>query len=124
MRRRRLWRDHPHRQLPLSSLFAHEPVAAIHALGREDGRRSADENSQVKTETPVFAIPEIELDPLVPVDRVSAVHLCPSGKPWLYLQATPLALCISLNLVGQGGTGPDEAHLPAQDVDELRQLVE
>ena len=65
-----------------------------------------------------------QLEPLRPRDRVAAVHLRPAGDAGADVQAPPLALVIARRLLDEVGARADEAHLPAEDVDELRQLVQ
>ncbi len=69
-------------------------------------------------------VPEIELDPLVPRQRRATLHLRPAGDPGWHRQPAELALGVLGDLDLNGRPRPHEAHLAAQDVDEVGELVE
>ena len=69
-------------------------------------------------------VPGVELEALRPRDRVAPVHLRPPGDAGLHGQAPPVGLGVVRNLLDDVGARPDEAHLPAHDVEQLRELVE
>src|SRR5262245_20491239 len=69
-------------------------------------------------------VPEVEVDPLVPGERGAAVDLRPARQARLHREAAPLALRVALHLVAECRTRPDYGHLSADDVPQLRQLVD
>ena len=54
----------------------------------------------------------------------AAVHLRPAGEPRPDVEPVALVLVVLVDLVAQRRARPDDAHVAAQDVPELRQLVD
>ena len=54
----------------------------------------------------------------------AAVDLRPAGDPGLHVEAVELALVVAVDLVAERRPRPDHRHVAADDVPELRQLVE
>src|SRR5439155_19546958 len=102
------------------------PPAARLALVRagEEGERRAREDLQVEPGAAVLDVPEVELDPLVPRELRPAVHLGPAGQAGPYLQPAALPRGVLVDLVAERGSRADQAHVAADDVPELRKLVE
>src|SRR5439155_21293584 len=69
-------------------------------------------------------VPHVELDALVPRQLRAPVHLRPARKARLDLEAAALARRVLVDLVAEGRARADQAHVAADDVPELRQLVE
>src|SRR5438552_5597786 len=69
-------------------------------------------------------VPEIELNALRPGDRIAALHLSPAGDPGSNHEPTPLVIGITGNLLGQGRSRADQAHVTDQHIPQLRDLVE
>src|SRR5689334_15525451 len=98
---------------------------ALDAPALERGDHRADEDLDVgHGRLEVVDVFEVELDAVSPHDRVAAFELRPPGNAGANFEAPPLALVVSLHLVGQGWAGADHAHLAAQDVEKLRDLIE
>src|SRR4029079_4704877 len=72
----------------------------------------------------VSSAPAGEPDPLGPRERRAAVDLRPAGEARPDLEAPPLAVGLALDLVAERRPGTDHGHVPADDVPELRQLVD
>src|SRR5262249_56944370 len=72
----------------------------------------------------VLDVPDVELDPFGPGQRGSTVDLRPAGDAGLDVEPTPLALVVLLDLVAERRPRADHAHLAANDVPELWQLVQ
>src|SRR3954453_13852387 len=92
---------------------------------RSDGH---DEYLEIEPQGPVLDVEVVELDP-VRQRRLPAqpVHLGPAGDPRLHAVAVLVAVDAALEQLhelGPLGTRADDAHLAAQDVEELRQLVD
>src|ERR1022692_1038698 len=100
--------------------------ATARALVRaaEERERRLREDLQLEPGRAMLHVEDVELDPLVPRERRAAVHLCPAGDPRLHLETARLVRSVPLHLVAERGPGADHAHLAADDVPELRQLVE
>lgn len=72
-------------------------------------------------------VPDIQLDALVPLDFLAAVHLCPAGQTRADVKHPELFLGVFLDrpgMVGQRRSGANQRHLPLQDVDELREFID
>src|SRR5437763_3049324 len=100
--------------------------AARPALVRagEERERRAGEDLQVEPRAAVLDVPEVELDPLVPRELRPAVHLRPAGQARLDLETASLPRGVLVDLVAEGRARADQAHVAADDVPELRELVE
>src|SRR5262249_5179772 len=90
----------------------------------DEGERRPQQYLQVDEWRPVLDVPDIELDSFVPGQARAAVDLRPAGQAGLDLQPAALARRVALDLVGERGPRPDHAHVAADDVPELRQLVD
>ena len=69
-------------------------------------------------------VPDVELDPVRPRQRRATVNLRPAGQARPDVEPLALPLGVRLDLVAQRRPRPDQAHLAAHDVPELRQLVD
>src|SRR5687768_74527 len=96
--------------------------AAVGAAEEREGR--AEEDLEVDLGRAVPDVPDVELDPLRPRQRRASVHLRPAREPRADVEPVPLVLVVLLDLVAQRRPRPDDAHVAAQDVPELRQLVD
>ena len=67
---------------------------------------------------------EVELDPIGPWDLVPPLELRPARNAGADREPPQLLLVVALDLVGERGPGADDAHLAANDVQELGDLVE
>ena len=72
----------------------------------------------------VVDVLDVELDPLLPGDAGAALDLGPAGDPGQDLVAAALARGVVVDLGGDGRARADDRHLAAQDVDQVRDLVE
>src|SRR5258708_39469880 len=66
----------------------------------------------------------IEVHPILKSDLVPAAHLPQAGEAGANRQAPTLPRLVLCYLSGQGRPRTDDAHLAAQHVDELRELVD
>src|SRR5918996_508969 len=82
------------------------------------------QDRQVEAQRAMVHVPDVELDSLLPAQRCAAVHLRPAGDPGLHLEPTALPGRVLLDLLLDRGTRADDRHLPPQDVDQIRNLVE
>ena len=73
---------------------------------------------------PVLDVPGVVLEALGPRDLVAALDLRPAGDPRPDGQAPTILACVVRDLLHEVGSRPDDAHLAAEDVHELGQLVE
>src|SRR6516165_2771484 len=77
----------------------------------EERARRPQQDLQVDERRAVLHVPEVELDPLRPREAGAAVDLRPAGDPRLHVEAVQLPLVVLLDLVAEGGPGPDHRHL-------------
>ena len=75
------------------------------------------EDLEVKEDTPVIDIPDVEIKLLLPRNRVSAVDLCPSGDARHDLMAPSLFRRIARQLVHEKRTRPNEAQLATKHIE-------
>src|ERR1700730_6582244 len=101
------------------------PATGVSLVGAAEERtRRPQHDLRVDERRTVFDVPEVELDPLGPGELRATVDLRPAGDSRLDVEPVSLALVVLIDLVTQGRTRPDQRHLAADDVPELRQLVE
>src|SRR6266550_997852 len=102
-------------QIAASALLLRRLPATRPALVRaaEEGARRAE-----------LDVPEVELDPLGPGQPGAPVDLGPAGDPGPDVEPVALALVVLVDLVAERRPRPDDRHVAAHDVPELRQLVQ
>src|ERR1700683_3353199 len=81
------------------------------------------QDKDVEPEALVIHIPEVEIEFSPPIEGISAVHLRPSRDAWLHVMTPPLLRRIPLQIMHQQRAWPNQAHLPAQYVNQLRQFI-
>src|SRR5581483_2205671 len=113
-------------QMPASAKLARRLPATRLALVRppEERARRAQQDLQVEERRAVLDVPEVELDPLRPREAGATVHLRPAGDAGLDVEPAPLPLVVLLDLVPERRARSDQRHVAADDVPELRQLVD
>src|SRR5439155_21650223 len=84
----------------------------------------AREDLQVDERRAVLDVPDVEFDPLVPGEARPAVDLSPAGQAGLDLEPAALPGRVAPDLVGERRARADHAHVAADHVPELRQLVD
>ena len=82
------------------------------------------EDHQVETERPVVDVVEVEPSIGAEVRIVACLHLPQTGHTGWHAQSVEQSVVELRHLVGQRRPRPHEAHLAAQHVPQLRQLVE
>ena len=101
------------------------PAAGRAAIGpAEERQRRSEQDREVDLRRAVLDVPDVELDPVRPRERRAPLNLRPAGEPGADLEAAALVLVVLLDLVAKRRARPDHAHVAAQDVPELRQLVD
>src|SRR5881275_2289653 len=90
----------------------------------EQRERRPQEDEQIRLPAAMADVPEVELDPLGPREPGAAVDLGPARDARLHVEPVQLPLVVLLDLVAQRRTRADDRHVAADDVPELRQLVE
>src|SRR5438034_9073410 len=90
----------------------------------EERARRSQQDLQVDECRAVFDVPEVELDPLRPREPRAPMDLGPARDPRLDVEAMPLPCVVLVDLVAQRRARTDDRHVAADDVPELRQLVE
>src|SRR5437764_907771 len=94
---------------------------AAPANDRDEG---PPEDVEVETEARVVDVPDVERELLLPRDRVPAAHLGEPGDPRAHVVTSRLLGGVALEVLHQERARPDERHVAAEHVPELRQLVE
>src|SRR2546423_6537585 len=91
---------------------------------QHDPERTKDE-IEVEEEGPLIHVSEVELHPLVERDLVAVrAHLPETGEPRAHGEPAVLPLLIAQDFAGERRARADDAHVAAEDVQQLRQLVE
>src|SRR5829696_6376199 len=98
--------------------------ALISSFVDKEGSNGAGQKHQIKPYGPVAHVVDIHLDPVSEESVVAAGNLPRSGYTWWYAQNLLARLPDLSGLAGQVGARADQAHLPAQDVPKLRQLIQ
>ena len=104
------------------SIFSSSSTGSCSARKSSPTVRTTD--FRVQPERPVVEIPEVKLEALWPRDRIAPVYLRPACDPGKDGEPPALARLVGGGLLDEIGARADQAHLPRDDVDELRQLVE
>lgn len=83
-----------------------------------------EDNLHVSDHAALSDILQVTTDHAVKVGIVAVGNLPPSGNPRLHGQALQVVLGVLRHLIRQWWTRPDDAHLPQEHVQELRELVD
>src|SRR5215211_4445932 len=97
------------------------PVQAVAGDQQAQGPR---EDAQVEAGRAMLDVPDVQLDPLLPGDPGAAVDLSPSRDAGRHVQPAALMGRVQLDLRLQGRARADDGQVAAEDVEEVRQLVE
>src|SRR5690606_16204174 len=98
--------------------FAGNPCAREHRADR------AEEDFQIQNEAEVIDVPRIESEPLVPAREVSSVDGGPTGDAREHGVTPSLFGAVAIEVLDQQRPRTDQAHVPEQHVEELRELVQ
>src|SRR5262249_33977982 len=93
-------------------------------IDRKQSERRQKEDLQIENKRVIVDIPDIEFEFPIPVDRVPAVDLRPPGDAGLDLVSASLKCVVMPIELKYLRAWANEAHLPRQHVEELRQLIE
>src|SRR4029077_7840813 len=97
---------------------------SVRAPAAQHGGDRSQEDPHVETERPVVDVLHVALDPVFEL-RFPADHLPEAGDAGLDAEATPVGARLDPADVAQRqGPGTDQAHVAADDVEELWELVE
>src|SRR5262249_9570217 len=106
-------------------LISRLPTTRLALVGpAEEGERRPHHDLPVDRPAPVPDVPEVELDALRPRQGGAPVDLRPARDAGQHVEAVQLALVVAVDLVAQRRPRADDRHLAADDVPELRQLVD
>jgi hypothetical protein len=87
--------------------------------------RGEPNNFQIEHEGPIFQIPSIEFNLSLDRDIIAPINLSPAGDPGHQNMGSGFGPERDLIiLVKQSRPGAHDRHLPFDDIDELRQLIE
>jgi len=79
---------------------------------------------EVERKTPVFDVPDVEGELLVPRDGIPAVDLRPAGQPRHHVMPARLLERVALEVLHEERARAYQAELTSSDVQELRKLIE
>src|SRR6185436_17220709 len=109
---------------PASGESRHVRMAGLRQpLGGDDLLHRLPEDPQVEPDGAVIDIPDVEAQALFPGLRVAAVDLRPAGDAGPHFVPARLLGRIEREIFRQERPRADEAHVAAQHIPELRQLV-
>ena len=69
-------------------------------------------------------VPDIKAELLFPGDGIASIDLGPAAEAGLHIEAASLLGRVKREVLHQEGPGADEAHLAAQDVEQLGQFID
>src|SRR4051794_32007472 len=79
--------------------------------GPYEGRCGPQEDDEVEAEAPLVDVPDVELELLLPADRVSAVNLRPTGDAGHHVVPARLLAVVERQVLHEEGPGPDQREL-------------
>src|SRR5271163_1442277 len=104
--------------------FGHGGVPRLYdSIAFENLPHRSGEDTQVQPKTPMIYIPVVERELLVPIKSIPTVDLYPTSDPRLDVVTAHLLGCISGYVFRKPWARTYQTHLPANYVDESRQLV-
>src|SRR5689334_8996104 len=89
-----------------------------------NGSNGEHQNSQVQPDAPMVDVPDVKSKPLLPRQRVAAMHLCPACNPGLHFVPAALERAVAREVLHQQRTRTHQAEFAFQDIPELRKFVE
>src|SRR5688500_6169865 len=91
----------------------------------QDGRQRAQQDLRVQPDRAVVDVLRVEAHDLLEVGHgAPAIYLPEAGKARSYLEAAEMVRLVRREVFHEEGARPDQAHIAANDVPQLRQLVE
>src|SRR3954447_10862644 len=97
---------------------------SVRPARRQHGKDRLPEDLQVEGERPVLDVVEVESDAVLPRQVGPAADLPEARDPWLDQQPPVDVVRVVGDFARQRRPRPDERHVAADDVEQLRQLVE
>jgi len=85
---------------------------------------SQPQDPKIQHHVPVVHVPDIQLEPLFPIEPVPAVDLSPTGNARPYLMAAALKIVVAQQVLRQERPRPHDTHIASQNIPELRQFVQ
>src|SRR5262245_30592264 len=111
-------------RVAMTTLTVGEGPPPARSASLEHRRDRPEQDLEVEPHRPAVDVGEIELDPPVEVLLAPSLHLPQPGDAGLHRQPAAMPQVVALDLPRERWSGSDEAHLAADDVPQLRQLVE
>src|ERR1700722_16692446 len=91
----------------------------------KDSPGGGEKNLQIEPDRPRLAVTQVQADHFIEACTIASAHLPQSCYPGPHFEnPAPVPDIINLEFVWDGRTRADERHIAAQDVPELRQLIE
>src|SRR5580700_3578639 len=100
------------------------PIKLPRSIATDDRRQRARDQREIDGGRPVAHVPDVHRHPPAEGDVGAAAHLPEPGEPGLHVHALVIRTGVVLDFLRQRRARADKAHLAAQHVPELRQLVD
>jgi hypothetical protein len=98
-------------------------LAGFRTRFRQNHTDGAQDDLEIKPDIPVVSVRHNQRDIAGERRIPTGLHLPQASDAWGHVEAAQMAELVFLHLVGKGRTGADNAHLAAQNIEELRQFV-
>src|SRR6266849_4703375 len=99
-------------------------IRSARSFTRDHAWDGPKEDLEVQPKRPLARVAQVQPDHPVVLQSAAAAHLPEAGQPRPKVEPQPLMNVVIVELMVEGGTGSDEAHLAPENVDQLRELVE
>src|SRR5438477_5420121 len=93
------------------------------ASGHHD-RKSPQDEIEIVADAPVIDVPHVQVHPFLERDLVPSGNLPDTSQSGANRKPAPLPPLVLRDFLRDGRAGADDAHVAAEHVDELRQLVD
>src|SRR5436190_4459288 len=97
---------------------------SVGSLAGQDRRNGTQQDAQVEPERAVLDVLEIEPHPLAEAQGTAPADLPQAGDAGLHVEPAQLPGLVLLDFLRNRGARADQAHVPLEHVEELRDLVE
>ena len=110
---------------PKEEIAGNSPGILVGALPLNYGRRGLGKNFEIEPHRPRACVFQIQADHIVKSSAAAAFHLPQAGYARLdFKNAAAVPHFISLVLVSDRRPGANKRHIPAENIPELRQLIQ
>src|SRR5687767_11709075 len=97
----------------------------VSSLTAQHDSEGSDDDFQVGAQRPALYVTAFEPHDLFEVsNEVPTIYLPGTREPWHHAEAYEMPRLIFLNFGGKWGPRPNERHVPAKDIQKLRQFIQ